>query len=299
MRIDGGSNNWFNNGPGGQRTGAPAARAADAGDSSIVAAGAPAPVPGSASASAAQDVPGGQPTSPELPPQSQLPPIAPGQRGSADDPSLFHTAKHADGSKAEPGHKTAAGDKSGTAELTPEQEADLADLRHRDAEVRAHEAAHAAAAGALGGGASFEYATGPDGRSYAVGGEVPVEMAAGHTPEETIRNAAQLRAAALAPAQPSAQDRAVAAEASAMEAAARAEIAARTTRPAPESGGDAVVARIGTGLKSDEPRGIEHPDPARVIQQLEVEQRTSRAGWRHLHTEPSCVICGQAVAAYR
>jgi hypothetical protein len=32
---------------------------------------------------------------------------------------------------------------------------------------------------------------------------------------------------------------------------------------------------------------------------LEVEQRTSRAGWRHLHTEPSCVICGQAVAAYR
>src|SRR5690242_11051949 len=47
-------------------------------------------------------------------------------------------------------------------ELTDEQRAELVELQHRDAEVRAHEAAHAAAAGALGGGASFEYTTGPD-----------------------------------------------------------------------------------------------------------------------------------------
>ncbi|HEY0715108.1 MAG TPA: putative metalloprotease CJM1_0395 family protein, partial [Polyangia bacterium] len=105
--------------------------------------------------------------------------------------------------------------------LTKEQEAEVEALRQRDAEVRAHEAAHMAAAGAMGGGASFDYQVGPDGRHYAVGGEVPVRTGHASSPEEAIRNAAQLRAAALAPAQPSAQDRAVAAEAAAMEAAAR------------------------------------------------------------------------------
>ena len=56
-----------------------------------------------------------------------------------------------------------------------------------------------------------------DGRRYAVGGEVDLDV---HwpTPDETIRNAQQVRSAALAPAQPSGQDRAVAAAASQMEA---------------------------------------------------------------------------------
>ncbi len=96
-------------------------------------------------------------------------------------------------------------------------------LQKSDSEVRAHEAAHQAAAGALGGGASFTYQSGPDGRPYAVGGEVPIRVAPGRTPEETIENARQVRAAALAPADPSAQDLAVAASAAQMEAAARAQ----------------------------------------------------------------------------
>ncbi len=96
-------------------------------------------------------------------------------------------------------------------------------LQQSDSEVRAHEAAHQAAAGALGGGASFTYQAGPDGRQYAVGGEVPIRVAPGRTPEETIENARQVRAAALAPADPSAQDLAVATSAAQMEAAARAQ----------------------------------------------------------------------------
>jgi hypothetical protein len=94
-------------------------------------------------------------------------------------------------------------------------------LQRSDSEVHAHEAAHQAAAGALGGGASFTYQAGPDGRQYAVGGEVPIRVAPGRTPEETIENARQVRAAALAPADPSAQDLAVATSAAQMEAAAR------------------------------------------------------------------------------
>ncbi len=94
------------------------------------------------------------------------------------------------------------------------------ELRSRDTEVRQHEAAHQAAGGALAGGASFTYQRGPDGKSYAVGGEVPIDLSTGRTPDETIQRARQVRAAALAPAQPSSQDLHVAAEASALEQAA-------------------------------------------------------------------------------
>jgi len=95
------------------------------------------------------------------------------------------------------------------------------ELAQRDRAVRAHEAAHQSAAGSLGGAATFTLETGPDGKSYAVGGEVPVDMSSGRTPEETLSRAQQVRAAALAPADPSPQDLAVAAQASQIEAIVR------------------------------------------------------------------------------
>jgi|GEM_PF-1431635 len=112
--------------------------------------------------------------------------------------------------------------------LSKEDDAKVAKLRARDAEVRAHEAAHKGAAGGLAqGGASFEFETGPDGKRYAVGGEVSVDTSPGATPEQTIQKAEQVRRAALAPSQPSGQDRAVAAKAAQVEAKARAEQAQR------------------------------------------------------------------------
>jgi hypothetical protein len=100
------------------------------------------------------------------------------------------------------------------------------ELKTTDRKVRAHEAAHMAAGGSLvTSGASFEYETGPDGQRYAVAGEVGIDTSKGHTPEETLARAQQVRAAALAPADPSGQDRAVAAAAAQMAATARAEIA--------------------------------------------------------------------------
>lgn len=105
-------------------------------------------------------------------------------------------------------------------------------LKARDAEVRAHEQAHLAAAGSYSrGGANFTFETGPDGKLYAVGGEVQVDLSPASDPEATIRKMAQIRAAALAPAAPSAADRSVAAQAARLEAEARAEIAAGSFSP--------------------------------------------------------------------
>lgn len=109
--------------------------------------------------------------------------------------------------------------------LTDEEQEQVDKLRSRDAAVRAHEFAHAAAGGGLTGAIRFSYQTGPDGKRYAVGGSVSIDTSPGSTPEETITKAQRIRAAAMAPADPSGQDRAVAAQAGAMEARARAQLA--------------------------------------------------------------------------
>ena len=111
-------------------------------------------------------------------------------------------------------------------ELTPSQKQQVSELQQRDTEVRSHEAAHIAAGGsAVSGSASYSYQKGPDGKLYAVGGEVPISTSGGNTPEETIAIARQIRAGALAPANPSPQDLKVASSAALMEAQARQELA--------------------------------------------------------------------------
>ena len=105
--------------------------------------------------------------------------------------------------------------------LSPEDLAQVARLAARDREVRAHEAAHLAAAGGLStGGAEYTYQQGPDGKMYAIGGKVNIETGPSTSPEDTLAKARQLRAAATAPSDPSPQDNAVAAQASQMERAA-------------------------------------------------------------------------------
>ena len=116
-------------------------------------------------------------------------------------------------------------------ELNTEEKRELEQLKARDRDVRAHEAAHKAAAGNLArGGAQFEFQNGPDGRRYAVGGEVSIDTAkVSGDPQATIHKAQTIRRAANAPAQPSSQDRSVAAQASRMEAEARRELSAGET----------------------------------------------------------------------
>lgn len=110
-------------------------------------------------------------------------------------------------------------------ELTEEEIKQVEELKKRDIEVRAHEAAHLAAAGQYAmGGAQFTLKKGPDGRSYAIGGSVRIDTSREPTPEATLRKADQIKRAALAPAEPSGQDRAVAAEATKMKLEAQTEI---------------------------------------------------------------------------
>lgn len=110
------------------------------------------------------------------------------------------------------------------ARLSPQEQAQVRQLQARDREVRAHEQAHVAAGGRYAGGAHYTYKMGPDGRRYAVAGEVPIDTSKASTPEQTIQKARTVRKAALAPAKPSAADRQVAAKAAALEQEARREL---------------------------------------------------------------------------
>lgn len=107
--------------------------------------------------------------------------------------------------------------RSGSDNASGLQEAELqelSDLKTRDREVRAHETAHQAAGGQYAGSISYVYERGPDGAQYAVGGEVSIDTSPVQgDPQATIEKMRVVRAAALAPAEPSPQDRAVAAEA--------------------------------------------------------------------------------------
>lgn len=114
---------------------------------------------------------------------------------------------------------------SATDELSDAEKQMVAKLEARDREVRAHEQAHMSAGGGLAGAASYTYQTGPDGKRYAIGGEVPISVPSTSNPQQALVNAQRMRAAALAPASPSGQDRAVAARAANMIANAQAMIA--------------------------------------------------------------------------
>lgn len=147
-----------------------------------------------------------------------------------------------DGGRSEAQQPASARPRAATAseQFSEEELRQVQDLKARDREVRAHEQAHAAAAGSLArGGPSFSRQRGPDGRWYAVGGEVQIDTSAvPGDPHATLQKALQIQRAALAPASPSAQDRAVAANAAAMAAEARMEIASEANSGAASAEGE-------------------------------------------------------------
>jgi hypothetical protein len=97
-------------------------------------------------------------------------------------------------------------------------------IKKRDAEVRQHEQAHVSAGGQhIRGGIKYEHTQGPNGKRYVVSGEVNIDLSPESTPEATIAKMQRVRQAALAPAQPSAADRAAAAAATQVEQRARSE----------------------------------------------------------------------------
>ena len=115
-------------------------------------------------------------------------------------------------------------DEQGQRQLEVEQR-QVQQLAERDREGKAHEQAHQAVGGKYAGAMSLTYERGPDGKNYAIGGEVPIDTGKiANDPQATLDKAETIRRAALAPAEPSSQDRRVAAQAVQMALEARADI---------------------------------------------------------------------------
>lgn len=111
-------------------------------------------------------------------------------------------------------------------DLTDAEKDVIEKLRARDVEVRRHEEAHARVGGQYAGQPSYSYQTGPDGKRYAIGGEVPIDVAPiPDDPEATIEKMRVVKAAALAPAEPSGADRRIAALADAQRLQAQSDLA--------------------------------------------------------------------------
>jgi hypothetical protein len=164
------------------------------------------------------------------------------------------------------------------AEQQQQQQAEqqqITELKQRDAEVRAHEQAHAAVGGQYAGSPQYEYERGPDGRQYAIGGEVSIDVSKESTPEETIRKAQQVKAAALAPAEPSAQDLRVATEATQIALEARTEIASQNAEQAQEAY-DKAIPDITQDEQSKQQNSIigETPDLADIVDAIDINVPT-------------------------
>jgi len=104
--------------------------------------------------------------------------------------------------------------KSNNKELSDEDKKKVDELKKRDQHVKQHEQAHVAKGAS---NPNYKYEIGPDGNKYAVGGNAEIELSEGSTPTETIAKAEKVKAAALAPSDPSSQDQKVAAEADSMK----------------------------------------------------------------------------------
>ncbi|MBW8887219.1 MAG: hypothetical protein JF616_05605 [Fibrobacteres bacterium] len=170
-----------------------------------------------------------------------------------------------DGAASADAKATQAKSAAGVKTLTPEEEKQVRELKKRDTEVKAHEAAHQAAAGGQArGGAAFDYQTGPDGKNYAVGGHVDIDVSPVQgNPQATLEHARTAQRAALAPADPSGQDRAVAAAAAQMAAQAQAEMT--KGKGADKESGTGDVPERGPGpANADRMRAYGRPSAARA-----------------------------------
>jgi hypothetical protein len=134
-------------------------------------------------------------------------------------PGSVHNVKAQD--KTEPENKNTASQKQEISskfvdehkdELTKNEKIILVELKQVDQAVKKHEMAHVIAGGRfILSGANYSYKTGPDGKRYAVAGEVSIDTSeVPGDPQATIDKMNQVRRAALAPADPSAQDRKIA-----------------------------------------------------------------------------------------
>lgn len=170
---------------------------------------------------------------------------APADPAPTDDPEATERANDPDG-------------------LNAEERQIVREMAQRDREVRDHEQAHAIAGGPYTGAPRYQMERGPDGRMYAVAGEVDIDVTPETEPEATIRKMEIVKRAALAPAQPSPEDRAVAATADQIRLQAQQEL----QRQRLEEQRDA-------GRADDDPLSADPTDPA--SDRTDTDARTMQA----------------------
>ncbi|MBP0604340.1 hypothetical protein J8I01_17720 [Aeromonas sanarellii] len=142
------------------------------------------------------------------------------ESGQAGPATVAHRFVEATGEEGERRQR-----QDGEQQEQQKQQRQVAALVERDLEVRKHEQAHQAVGGEHAGSPSYQFSRGPDGKRYATGGEVVIDIGTiPGDPAATIAKMQQVRAAALAPDEPSSQDLSVARAASAKEARARQEL---------------------------------------------------------------------------
>lgn len=171
-----------------------------------------------------------------------LPPAltpAPARSGPQDRQNASSQSSASSTGETKPGAESSDATRSNAGTLDKSELKELQSLKARDREVRAHEAAHQSVGGQYAGAASFTYQRGPDGAQYAVGGEVPITISPiKGDPAATINKMRTVQSAALAPAQPSGQDRSVAAKAMQLMLQAQAELVLQSRVTGDSAGGD-------------------------------------------------------------
>ena len=193
-------------------------------------------------------------------------------------------------------------------------------LKATEVKVKAHEAAHKAAGGQYASSASYSYRPGPDGRSYIVAGEVQIDMSPGRTPQETIAKMQIVQRAALAPADPSGQDRAVAAAAAAQMAQAQQEQvkqanADQAATTADGGSGNGVTSKTGTSVNgasqlsgaptgeaaspsSGRRTGVTPEDAAAVATKERQDVEIRQVGAYKANTTPGDIFGAQKISTY-
>jgi hypothetical protein len=135
-------------------------------------------------------------------------------KAEASSPSTRVQPADASAKSSQKSKDHSKGTKANGEALSEEEERQVQKLKATDSEVQAHENAHAAAGGPHAAAPKYEYTVGPDGNRYATSGEVKIDSSPEKgNPEATIRKMDIVIRAALAPADPSSQDMAVARQA--------------------------------------------------------------------------------------
>ncbi len=151
---------------------------------------------------------------------------------SPTDPSNPSKNNSKDESQEPSEQQSSSGGSPDDVALTEREMKIVLELKQTDTKVRQHEMAHIAAGGQyITSGATFQFKKGPDGVSYVVGGEVSIDTSEiTGDPRATVAKMKQIQSAALAPADPSAQDRKVAAQASSLAVKALSDLMIQKTK---------------------------------------------------------------------